>query len=107
MRVGVDIGGTFTDLVAVDSVTGRLLVFKCLRTPEDLSGCFLAALAFANRQRPGEVFAVVHGTTVATNALLQGGDHPVGIPDVTEIGRHFRRRLYDLFLEKPRPLIPG
>src|SRR5580698_4808249 len=106
MRVGVDIGGTFTDLVAVDPVTGRLLVFKCLTTPEDLSRCFLAALAFANRERPGEEFSVVHGTTVATNVLLQGGDHAVGMlttagfRDVIEIGRHFRRRLYDLFLEK-------
>ena len=59
MRVGVDIGGTFTDLIAVDPVTGRLLAFKCLTTPEDLSRCFLAALAFANRERPGEEFAVM------------------------------------------------
>ena len=113
MRVGIDIGGTFTDLVAVDPNSGELFVFKRLTTPEDLSHCFLEALQFANRERPGQEFSVVHGTTVATNALLQGGDHAVGMittagfQDVIEIGRHFRRRLYDLFLDKPRPLIPA
>jgi N-methylhydantoinase A len=113
MRVGIDIGGTFTDIVAVDPDSGHLLVSKRLTTPEDLSRCFLEALQLVNRERPGHEFAVVHGTTVATNALLQGGNHAVGMiatagfRDVIEIGRHFRRRLYDLFLDKPRPLIPA
>jgi N-methylhydantoinase A/oxoprolinase/acetone carboxylase beta subunit len=113
MRVGVDIGGTFTDVVAIDPESGQLLIFKGLITPEDLSSCFLEALQAVNRGQPGQEFAIVHGTTVATNALLQGSEHVVGMitttgfRDVLEIGRHFRRRLYDLFLDKPRPLIPA
>ncbi len=112
MRIGIDIGGTFTDLVAADEETGRLIVFKCLTTPDDLSRCFIEVAEFVTQEHPGEKFTVVHGTTVATNALLQGGDHPVGMittagfRDVLEFGRHFRRRVYDLFLQKPQVLIP-
>jgi N-methylhydantoinase A len=112
LRVGIDIGGTFTDLMAVDDETGEYLQNKCLTTPDDLTCCFFEVLDTVARSKPGLPLAVVHGTTAATNVLLEGGDHRVamltteGFRDVLEIGRHFRRRVYNLFLEKPPVLVP-
>lgn len=112
MRVGIDIGGTFTGVVTADERSGDLVLFKCLTTPEDLSRCFFTALDFAIKELAPECLSVVHGTTVAANALLEHAESPVGMlttsgfRDVLEIGRHFRRRIYDFFLEKPRVLVP-
>ena len=113
MRIGVDVGGTFTDMVAFDDHSGRLQHFKCLTTPNDLCDCFFHAVSFALKSAsPAESASIIHGTTIATNALFQGRTPVAGLittsgfRDVLEIGRHFRRRLYDLFLDKPRVLIP-
>ncbi len=104
--VGVDIGGTFTDFVWVED--GVLRAFKILTTPAQEEG-FLAGLAkigFAEIQR------IVHGTTIATNALLEGKWAKTclftthGFRDVLEIGRQNRPSLYDLFCERPKPIVP-
>ena len=73
MQIGVDIGGTFTDIVALDP-TGRLALTKVPSTPKDLLDGIAAAtakvLALAGAA-PGDVERFIHGTTVATNAILE------------------------------------
>jgi N-methylhydantoinase A/oxoprolinase/acetone carboxylase beta subunit len=104
MRVGTDTGGTFTDLVADDGA-----VVKVLSTPDDPSRAVGGALDRAARGRP-ELLA--HGTTVATNALLErrGADVVLvtnrGLGDVIEVGRQARPSLYDPFDDRPVPLVP-
>jgi N-methylhydantoinase A/oxoprolinase/acetone carboxylase beta subunit len=107
MRVGADTGGTFTDLVAEG---GR--VVKVLSTPEDPGralGQGLAQLVGAEGPAP-ELLA--HGTTVATNALLErrGGRVALvttrGFADVIEIARQDRPSLYDIWADRPEPLVP-
>ena len=103
MRVGVDTGGTFTDAVADD---GRSA--KVPSTPDDPAEAVRAA-AHALDSAP-EVLA--HGTTVATNALLERSGAKValvtspGFADVIEIGRQDRPSLYDLWADRPEPLVP-
>lgn len=112
-RIGVDIGGTFTDLYALDddnpTATG-VRTAKVLSTPEDLSIGVLNALHTAGIS-PTEISTIVHGTTVATNALIER-KYPepafittAGFRDVLEIGRQRRQHLYDPYQVKPRPLI--
>jgi N-methylhydantoinase A/oxoprolinase/acetone carboxylase beta subunit len=104
MRVGVDTGGTFTDLVADD---GR--VVKVPSTPSDPAAAVATAIDVLDAGRP-ELLA--HGTTVATNALLQGRGAPValvttrGFADVIEIARQARPSLYDVWRDRPEPLVP-
>jgi N-methylhydantoinase A len=113
IRIGIDIGGTFTDLCAV-TPDGRCWSAKLLTTPADPSAGFLAILDRAFRADPAyrDVRAIVHATTLATNALLEGATARLGLittagfRDVLEIGRHFRRDLYNFFLEKPPVLVP-
>lgn len=108
MRMGVDTGGTFTDIVAIDD-DGRLRMVKVPSTPDDPS----CAIAEGIRQlTPAPGFEVVHGTTVATNALIErrGAKTALittqGCRDVLEIARQTRDELYFLS-PKPRiPLIP-
>ncbi|HEX6238821.1 MAG TPA: hydantoinase/oxoprolinase family protein, partial [Acidimicrobiales bacterium] len=101
MQVAVDTGGTFTDLVTHD---GR--VEKVLSTPRDPAGAIRAALA---GDRPA---LLAHGTTVATNALLERSVADVvlvateGLADVIEIGRQDRPSLYDQLASRPEPLVP-
>ena len=112
-RIGVDIGGTFTDLYALDesSPTGAgVRTAKVLSTPQDLSLGVLEALRTAGIAAH-EISAIVHGTTVATNALIER-TYPepalittAGFRDVLEIGRQRRQALYDPYQVKPRPLI--
>jgi N-methylhydantoinase A/oxoprolinase/acetone carboxylase beta subunit len=103
MRVGVDTGGTFTDVVVDD---GR--VVKVLSTPADPS----RAVAEGLRALGGETVALAHGTTVATNALLERNGATValvatdGFGDVIEIGRQDRPSLYDPWADRPDPLVP-
>jgi N-methylhydantoinase A/oxoprolinase/acetone carboxylase beta subunit len=105
MRVGVDTGGTFTDLVADD---GR--VAKVLSTPDDPGRGLRAVLADAAIGSGADLLA--HGTTVATNALLQGRGRRValvttrGFADVIEIARQVRPSLYDAMADRPPPLVP-
>jgi N-methylhydantoinase A len=114
-RVGVDIGGTFTDAALVDAETGQVRVVKVLTTPEDPAKGFMTALerGLAECGAAGrDVKATVHATTVATNALIEGKTARVGMlvtrgfRDILEIGRQIRSRLYDVRLQKPAPLVP-
>jgi N-methylhydantoinase A len=113
MRIAIDIGGTFTDLVTINDA-GELWSAKLLTTPADPSRAFLALVdqAIAHAGTEGQVREIVHATTVATNAILEGHTSRMGMittagfKDVLEIGRHFRRDIYNFFLEKPPVLIP-
>jgi N-methylhydantoinase A len=113
IKLGVDVGGTFTDIVAIDD-TGRVFFAKTPSTPEDQS------IGVANGIRrvladlglsPESVKAVAHGTTVATNTLLErtGAKTALittkGFRDVLHIGRQNRPQLYDLRAQRPEPLV--
>src|SRR5215469_8245554 len=113
-QVGIDVGGTFTDFVAIDE-TGQVSVFKHLTTPADPSvGVLEGTGAFAERHgiRPSEAARIIHGTTLVANSLIQrrGARTALittrGFADVLEIGREARYDLYDLDLERPEPLVP-
>src|SRR6267142_1628171 len=115
MRVGIDIGGTFTDAALVDAGTGRVRVVKVLTTPEDPAKGFMGALERGLAECGAEgrdVAAVVHATTVATNAIIEGKTARVGMlvtrgfRDILEIGRQIRSRLYGVHLQRPAPLVP-
>src|SRR5215210_9200585 len=107
IRVGVDVGGTFTDLVALDR--GRVLTAKVPSTPRDQSEGVMHALEAVET---GAVAAFAHGMTVATNALLErrGARTALvtteGFRDVIEIARQNRPSLYDLSQDRPPPLVP-
>ncbi|MBI2462557.1 MAG: hydantoinase/oxoprolinase family protein, partial [Candidatus Rokubacteria bacterium] len=114
-RIGVDIGGTFTDLVLIDERSGALAVDKVLTTPKDPSQAVEAGLVrlLAEAGAPaGEVRTLIHGTTLATNAIIErkGAKTALlttrGFRDALEIGREGRYDMYDLFIEPPRPLVP-
>ena len=106
MRIGIDIGGTFTDLVLIDSATGAVLVGKTLTTPDDPARGFLQVLgeALARLGRPlAQARTIVHGTTLVTNALIERSGARTallatrGHRDMIEIGRETaRRRLPDI-----------
>ncbi|MEA3215775.1 MAG: N-methylhydantoinase, partial [Acidimicrobiia bacterium] len=104
MRVGTDSGGTFTDIVTAD---GRSA--KVLSTPRDPSRATVRACEVVGAPQPS---VLTHGTTVATNALLEGKGAPVallttaGFEDVVEIARQDRPSLYDTFADRPAPLVP-
>jgi N-methylhydantoinase A len=118
IQIGVDVGGTFTDLVAFDG--RRLAVVKVPSTPPDFDRAVVEAVRRAvNELGPAAAAApgaaevrIVHGSTVATNALLQRAGEPVafvtteGFRDMLLIGRQNRPKLYALRVERPRPLTP-
>ena len=113
MLLGVDVGGTFTD--AGLAIGGRLVTAKAPTTPEDQSEGVLAAVR-AVLERAGasaeDVAEFAHGTTAATNALLEGrGARTVfvateGFEDLIELGRQARADLYRLCARRPEPLVP-
>ena len=114
-RLGVDIGGTFTDAVMMDESSGELSLVKMASTPQDPSVGFLNVMARALRERevdPADIAYIVHGTTVVTNTIIEGKGARAaliateGFRDVFEIARQIRPKLYDIFCEKPPPLIP-
>jgi len=108
-RLGIDVGGTFTDFVAYDHVTGTLRAWKNLSTPADPTEGILTGLAAFDRR--GQLSGMRLGTTVATNALLEGKGAVVayvttrGFRDIPFIGRGNRRHHYDLRWVKPKPLL--
>jgi N-methylhydantoinase A/oxoprolinase/acetone carboxylase beta subunit len=116
-EIGVDIGGTFTDVVCrLDNGTVRIA--KLPTTNGDPSRAVLAALQMAEREwglAPSNITRFVHGTTVATNAVLERKGARIGLittegfRDVLEIGRQMRHRMYDLVLQPETPvfLAPG
>jgi N-methylhydantoinase A len=105
--LGVDIGGTFTDFVLLRD--GELVVHKLLSTPDDPSRALLQGVRDLNLAPDGEV---IHGSTVATNTLLErkGARTALittkGFADVIEIGRQNRPKLYDFYQTKPTPFVP-
>ena len=113
-KVGVDIGGTFTDLLLVGE-DGRAVIGKTLTTQGDPSLAVETVLRKALESsvaKSGERGRLVHGTTLVTNALIERKGAPIallttcGFRDALEIGREHRYELYDLNLELPRPLVP-
>src|SRR5215208_2950017 len=113
-RVGVDSGGTFTDVCLFEEMTGRLEVWKVSSTPDDPSrGIAQGVKEGVGRVEavPQEVVYFGHGTTVATNALIQHRGVPTGLittagfRDLLEIGRQKRPDLYDLQADKPYVLV--
>jgi len=107
MIIGVDTGGTFTDFVFKDG--GRWGVYKRPSTPENPAKALLAGLESI---APGRQRQITHGSTVATNAILErkGAKTALvtnkGFEDLIEIGRQNRTRLYDLAYQREPPLIP-
>jgi N-methylhydantoinase A len=115
VRLGVDIGGTFTDLILVDQGTGRFLAVKVPSRPRDPAGALAAAAkrAVAEAEVPArDVVMLNHGTTIVTNAVLERTLARIalittkGFRDVLEIGRHLRPDMYDLNQDKPVPIVP-
>ena len=114
LRVGVDIGGTFTDMAILDD-SGIVAVGKTLTTHSEPAAAVENVLrqTLAKHQLDaGDITTVVHGTTLVTNALIErrGARTALitteGFRDVVEMGREHRYELYDLGLELPRPLVP-
>ena len=114
-RLGIDIGGTFTDATLLQEETGELHIGKVPSTPRDPSAGFMEAthrVLRANNVSPDEVTYVVHGTTIATNSIIEGKLARAGFVttdgfrDMLEIARQIRPSLYDLQFEKPKPLVP-
>ena len=109
LRLGVDVGGTFTDLVALGG--GRVVTAKVPSTPRDQSEGVMSAIR-ASGVAAEDVLAFAHGMTVATNALLErrGARTALvtteGFRDVLEIARQNRPSLYDLSASPPPALIP-
>jgi N-methylhydantoinase A len=111
LLVGIDVGGTFTDFVVYDAGVGVCDSFKLLSTPGDPSQSVLQGLEKIQSEHPGCEIWVVHGTTVATNALLERKGAPTalvttaGFRDLLQIGRQNRPALYDLFVKPTSPLV--
>lgn len=114
-RLGIDIGGTFTDATLINEKTGATRISKVSSTPNDPSIAFLRVSERILREAdvPAQVVRyVVHGTTVATNAIIEGKIARTGFittegfRDMLEIARQIRPSLYDLQFEKPKPLVP-
>ncbi|MCC6469930.1 MAG: hydantoinase/oxoprolinase family protein [Alphaproteobacteria bacterium] len=111
--LGVDTGGTFTDFVLFDTSTHDLTTFKVRSIPSDPAAAVQAGLHRLRAEfnvLPSAIARLIFGTTVATNAVLERKGASVallttrGMRDVLEIQRQWRRRLFDLYLEKPAPL---
>lgn len=114
-RIGVDIGGTFTDAALVDEATGAIGIAKTLTTPRDFGAGVVNALTEAIEAYdlpPGDVTLLSHATTVVTNAILEekGARTALiatrGFKDILELRRSSRSDLYDLFQDPPAVLVP-
>ena len=112
LRIGIDVGGTFTDFVVYDPASAGLETFKLLSTPSDPALAVLDGLERIFERRGSRAAIVVHGSTVATNALLErkGARTALvttrGFRDVLQIGRQNRPELYDLAVSLPEALVP-
>ena len=113
--LGIDIGGTFTDVVIYNPATESIHIWKELTTPKDLSlGVVSGVKQLLDRESidPGDIGRVVHATTLFTNALIERKGAKTGLittegfRDVLEIGRERKYELYDLFIQMPTPLVP-
>jgi N-methylhydantoinase A len=115
IRVGIDIGGTFTDLLVFDPIAGQFHIGKTLTTSDDPSRAVVDGLQETLSSAglsPSVVQGIVHGTTLVTNAIIERKGVPTalittrGFRDAVEIGKEHRYDLYDIFLEMPQPLVP-
>ncbi|WP_417462979.1 hydantoinase/oxoprolinase family protein [Kordiimonas sp.] len=113
-RIGFDVGGTFTDFTALDSDSGKALHFKTSSTPHDPSEAIETGLRHYLEElgiAPDDFAFVGHGTTVATNMVIERRGVPTGLittkgaRDVLEIGRQTRPHLFDYSITKPEPLV--
>ena len=113
--IGVDVGGTFTDFHILDTLSTQTTVFKVSSTPDNPALAIVDGLRELERQGVvalDDIRRLCHGTTVATNALIQrrGGRVALittqGFRDLLEIGRQIRPHLYDLQTDQPEPLVP-
>ena len=111
---GVDVGGTFTDIICVNTETGETFVQKIASTPEAQDRAVTKGLQelFEREEiNPDATLLMVHGTTVATNAMIQRKGAKVclvttkGLEDVIEIGRQNREEIYALVATRPEPLV--
>lgn len=115
MRIGIDVGGTFTDFVLLEDATGQTRTYKCLTTPRNPSDAIEQGLHALALEVPGCVEGleeVIHGTTLVINAIVErkgartGLITTQGFRDVLELGREIRYAAYDAFAEMPEPLVP-
>ena len=115
LRLGVDIGGTFTDLALVDEDTGQQTTFKVSSTPSDYSAAVVDAIKALSTEHgiaPSSLTFLSHATTVVTNAILESKGARAalittdGFRDVLEIRRQSRAKLYDIFQPPPQVIIP-
>ncbi|WP_290901161.1 hydantoinase/oxoprolinase family protein [Ferroglobus sp.] len=117
MRIGIDVGGTFTDVVLVDDQSGKLYHTKTPTTPKDLTVGVLRGIEKILEISSAEIENlkyIVHGTTIGTNALIERKGAKTGLIttegfiDVLEIGRFQRPKegLYDMTVDNPEPLVP-
>src|SRR5215467_7853808 len=113
-RIGLDIGGTFTDFVLCDGARRRISLHKCLTTPADPSVAALAGLGELAGEAGiaiADISEIIHGTTLVTNAIIERRGAKVGLlttqgfRDALEMGTEQRYDIYDLFLKFPAPLV--
>ncbi len=114
IKIGIDVGGTFTDLVMFDKVLGKISHLKVSTTPRNPVEGVLNAVSGITKD-PSQIEALIHATTLGTNMFFgQTGIEPpkvvlitnAGFEDVIEIGRQNRAELYNPFFRRPMPLIP-
>jgi N-methylhydantoinase A len=114
-RMGIDIGGTFTDFAMIDDSSGAATLEKLLTTPEDPSIAVLAGvrkLLESGNVASERLRSIVHGSTLVTNAVIERKGTPTGMlvtkgfRDVLDIALERRYDLYDLRLRFPEPIIP-
>lgn len=115
LRIGVDVGGTFTDFVLVDEERDLIYTGKRLTTSDDPSVAIIDGVERLQRESEttaAAVHSLVHGTTLVTNTIIERTGAKVGlittkgVRDTLEMGREIRYDLYDLFLEAPPTLVP-
>ena len=113
--LGIDIGGTFTDIVAYDQATGQIIKAKELTTPDDPSRGVITGirnLLSVDESNAEDFSRMVHATTLFTNSIITrdgaktGMLTTLGFRDAVEIGRERKFELYDIFISKPEPLVP-
>jgi len=114
-RIGFDVGGTFTDFTIIQDADGRVDYFKVPSTPDDPSRAIevgLAGLIEKLSINPDDISHLGHGTTVATNLVIERKGAVTGLlttkgfRDVLEIGRQTRPHLYNYRIRRPEPLVP-
>ncbi len=115
LRAGIDIGGTFTDMLLFDESTGAFTIGKTLTVPGEPAVGVMNAIREVGEltgNAPSAISQIVHGTTLVTNALIERKGAPTalittkGFRDALEIAREHRYDLYDLMIELPEPLAP-